>query len=175
MMKERWAAVLGFAGFYEVSNIGRVQSLDRTVTSTNGSIRTTKGRILKQTLNEGYFVVSLSAGQKKRLAKVHQLVLEAFKGLPPKGMICRHRNGHSTDNRLSNLRYGTHLQNQRDRRRHATDPKGSRNGRAKLTEENVTELRQNYQGIYGELVAYARKFGVHTLTIKRALRGENWR
>jgi hypothetical protein len=55
---------------------------------------------------------------KDRKLNVHALVLTAFVGPKPDGMECRHLNGNLLDNRLENLRWGTHSDNERDKRIH---------------------------------------------------------
>lgn len=108
---ELWRPVVGWEGLYEVSDQGRVRSLPRT---------TTKGRVLKLRLAEGYPAVSLSKEAVVRTRKVHKLVIEAFIGPCPEGLEVRHLNGVSTDARLLNLRYGTRSENARDRVLHGT-------------------------------------------------------
>jgi len=72
----------------------------------------------------------------------HQLVLLAFVGPRPAGMVGRHvLNNDPNDNRLDNLAYGTQGQNARDKEQHGTAQKGAKHPRAKLTEELVREIR----------------------------------
>ena len=106
-MVERWMPVRGFEGLYEVSDLGRVRSIDRIVRCARGrGHRTIPGRTLKvKTERRGYQVVALmplSGGY--RYLSVHRLVLEAFVGTSPSDQHeCRHGNGAYGDNRLSNL------------------------------------------------------------------------
>lgn len=64
--------------------------------------------------------VYLTRNSKKMTAKVHQLVLEAFVGPRPEGMVTRHLNGDPSDNRLTNLAWGTHAENNADTVQHGT-------------------------------------------------------
>ena len=125
-MTEEWRPVVGYEQFYEVSNLGRVRSLPRTVTIRGGGTSRRDGRIRKLTTHpRGHLIVSLRApGQKMFCAKVHRLVLEAFVGPCPDGMECCHNNGDPADNRVENLRWGTHTENIHDRRRHHTNRNG---------------------------------------------------
>jgi hypothetical protein len=76
---------------------------------------------LKQQLHpDGHLVVDLRNGGKRRMAKVHQLVLEAFVGSRPGGMEGCHNNGDGTDNRVENLRWDTPSENNFDLVRHGT-------------------------------------------------------
>lgn len=103
---ELWRAVVGYEGFYEVSDQGRVRSVPR---------RKTRGRILKQILSTtGYPQVTLSKESVARPKKVHLLVMAAFVGPRPEGLEIRHLSGIKTDNRVINLQYGTHSENMLD-------------------------------------------------------------
>lgn len=66
----------------------------------------------------GYNFVKLSRDKKAHPMYVHRLILEAFVGRRPPGMEARHLNGVPTDNRLANLCWGTHSENEADKARH---------------------------------------------------------
>ena len=113
---EIWKDVPGYEGKYQVSNMGRVKSLERKVRSVNWYtgkefFRTVQERILKpgSLCTSGHLSVVLGHGEIGR--PVHQLVMKAFIGNPPDGMEVCHINGDPTDNRLENLRYGTRTEN----------------------------------------------------------------
>jgi hypothetical protein len=88
-------------------------------------------------------MVTLHLGQKTSTVhrSVHQLVLEAFGGPRPEGLQVRHKDGDRRNNALENLAWGTGKENAVDRVRHRTDPQGERNPFAKLTEEQVRQIR----------------------------------
>lgn len=116
-MTEIWKPVVGHEGYYEVSSIGRVRSLDMTV----GKRGKRKGRILRPATNaNGYKKVVLSVKEKKRYTTVHILMLESFVGPRPKGHVACHANDIPDDNRLENLRWDTHSGNRRDSIRNGT-------------------------------------------------------
>lgn len=106
---ERWIPVVGFEGIYEVSSLGRVQSLDRIVLGKR--TRFFKGQELKQRLARGgYPTVQLrnaNAGRIFPAIAVHRLMALAFLGPPPDGCdrVC-HINDDKTDNRVENLMWG---------------------------------------------------------------------
>lgn len=122
-----WRAIPGWSGYYEVSDDGQVRSLDRTVefVSRWGTVghRRFPGRTLKlTTLFTGYHQVELNAGEGRVTRDlVHRLVLAAFVGPCPDGQEVRHLNGIRDDNKLLNLTYGTHSENQRDQALHGTN------------------------------------------------------
>lgn len=111
MNKETWKDVLGYAGLYQVSDLGRVRSLGRECNSKNGSKQRKKERILTQEITvHGYCRVRLfdAEGNAKHFA-VHRLVINAFVGV----LDCdvNHINEIKTDNRLVNLEYCTRKYN----------------------------------------------------------------
>lgn len=116
--QEQWRPVVGFEGLYEVSNIGRVRSLDRQIGNGARGTRFMRGRLLsaKPGSKNGYLYVSV--GNTRRL--VHRLVLEAFVGPCPEGMECCHNDSNRTNNRVENLRWGTRFDNCQDIREAGT-------------------------------------------------------
>jgi hypothetical protein len=117
---ERWLPVPGYEGLYEVSDQGRVRSLDRRVATARGD-RITRGQVLKPSPSRGYQIVPLSKKGVARRTSVHLIVLAAFVGPRPSGLECCHGNGVRSDNRLENLRWDTRSENQRDAVRHGTN------------------------------------------------------
>lgn len=89
-----------------------------------------------------YQAVVLYKNGKRCQRKIHHLVLETFVGFRPRGMQCRHLNGDPSDNRLENLKWGTHSENQQDSVRHGThvNNNGERNGMSKLSNAEVREV-----------------------------------
>lgn len=134
-----WAPVNGFIGFYEVSSDGLVRSLDR-IDKRGYRI---KGRQLKLKLDAyGYHIVALYGIDKKRDAKVHHLVLEAFVGLRPDATYeACHGDGVKTNNDVSNLRWDTRIANQADRWLHGAMRFGESHQNAKLTDEQVKSIK----------------------------------
>lgn len=128
--QETWLPVVGYENRYEVSNLGGVRSVTRVVEQINtwGKLvrRTLRGKMLAQIDRGGYKGVTLSANDIPTIRKIHRLVLEAFVGPCPDGMLTRHLNGNPSDNRLSNLKWGTPVENAGDSIRHGTNDKTRR-------------------------------------------------
>lgn len=112
---EQWRPIPGYEGSYEVSDQGRVRSLDRLIIYSNGDRHHTKGRIKSASDNgNGYLTVTLSRHNSDVRRYIHRLVLEAFVGPAPEGMEACHENAKRYDNRLSNLRWDTKIENSKD-------------------------------------------------------------
>ena len=100
---EEWLNIYGYPE-YQVSNYGRVKSLERKVKCKNG-YRTVRERILKPININGYYRVQLSSDGKKKYMLVHRLVGQAFLPNPYNLPEVNHKNEIKTDNRLENLEY----------------------------------------------------------------------
>ncbi len=150
-MPERWLPVPGWGGCYEVSDMGRVRSVDRVVIYSDGRRYSYRG--------------------KARL--VHQLVLEAFAVPRPRGEQARHGPGGATDNRLVNLCWGTGVENMADKERDGTLLRGDSHQGARLTEAIVLKCRRRY--VAGETqTALAAEYGVSVGCMSFAVRGITW-
>ena len=118
----------------------------------------------------GYMNVFLGRGNGRR---VHRLVLEAFVGPCPEGLEACHSNGDPTDNRLENLRWGTHEDNHQDRVKHGTLNQGERAGGVKLTAEQVRNIRSlAARGVLQKDLA--QRYGVTKQTVSKIVKGERW-
>ena len=93
----------------------------------------------------------------KRTFRVHRLVCEAWHGRPPteKHQVA-HWDGNKANNHFGNLRWATPQENSHDCVRQGIDPVGVRNGRPKLSEADVREIRATYKGGYRNLKSFAR-------------------
>jgi len=120
---EKWLPVPGYEGHYEVSDMGRVRSLDREVLHADGVLHRKCGRVLRPWIGakNGYPCVSLKMNGKRTGWCVHRLVALAFLGNPANGHEVCHSNGDRSDARLGNLRWDTHSANMCDRRKDGTD------------------------------------------------------
>lgn len=159
---ENWLPVVGYEGIYEVSDLGRVRSVDRI--DARGWRR--KGRVLRQHFNHDYLKVSLCG----KSWQVHRLVIEAFRGAPGPGEECCHNNGDGRDNRLANLRWGTKQDNMRDRSLHGT----ARRPESALTEADVQEIDMLRAGGCSTR-QIARRKGLSKSQVHRIVTREHWK
>lgn len=116
-MIEIWKEVPGYEGYYEVSNMGNVRSMTRTVTKSNGVQQTRVSRMLpKKETADGYWDVRLCRDAIRKGYRVHRLVAMAFLP-PPDGNIddyeVHHKDANRKNNCLDNLEWVTHVENVR--------------------------------------------------------------
>jgi hypothetical protein len=149
-MQEKWKGIKGFENEYQVSDQGRIKSLARLVGARGGSTRLTVERILSPGNNKGakrkhgYLWVMLRRptpdGIELKKQYVHRLVLQTFEGDKP-GLQVNHRNGITTDPRLSNLEWMTQAQNVRHKVLNGLTCRGADHPSSKVTDDQVREIR----------------------------------
>ncbi|MCU1680914.1 MAG: hypothetical protein JWQ81_1653 [Amycolatopsis sp.] len=115
---EVWRPVARYEGIYEVSDIGRVRSLERI-----GTFGRRWPSVLRRThINvTGYRALPLYRGDGGASHRIHRLVCEAFHGTPLPGQVVRHLDGDCLNNCAENLTWGTFSENSRDAVRHRTN------------------------------------------------------
>jgi len=184
--EERWLPVVGFEGTYEVSDHGRVRSLDRVISFTarwkSGIVRTIQtkkpGMMLKPGIaSHGYPTVALSrceGGQRLYGSHcVHILVLTAFTGPCPPGLEACHNDGNRKNPYLNNLRWDTREANAADAATHGTRSIGSRRPNAKLGEDDARKIFQ-LRGVVPQS-ELADQFGVSPSAIQAIHDGRSWK
>lgn len=121
---EIWKDIKGYEGFYQVSNLGRVKSLERDVYHPRGTIiRHMEEKILVQNIGKlGYAYVNLNLNGKRKTIKTHRLVAEAFIPNPENKPQVNHKDEVKSNNVVDNLEwcsaqenanYGTRIQRQK--------------------------------------------------------------
>lgn len=109
---EVWKDVQGYEGLYQVSNLGRVRSLDRTIIDSIGRKRLYKGKLLKPIIdNHGYFEVLLYKGTNRKPPHIHRLVAQTFLPNPKKLPCINHIDENKQNNAVSNLEWCSYKYN----------------------------------------------------------------
>lgn len=106
-MEEIWKDIKNYENYYQVSNTGKIRSLDRVIKDIR-SERLYKGKVLKQSLcNWGYLTVSLKKSSKSKKFFVHRLVAEAFLPNPNMMEVVNHKDENKLNNCADNLEWST--------------------------------------------------------------------
>lgn len=175
MSEEIWKPIEGY-DYYEVSNKGRVRSLDREISFSTYKYDTDyvkKGRILKPVIStSGYYTVSLIGNDKSRkVCRIHRLVAQAFIPNPNNYPIINHKNEIRTDNRVENLEWCTPMYNN-----HYSNV-GKKVGEKLKNNEVLSkpviqyDLKGNFIAEYPSIKEAERQTGIQDISIGNCCRG----
>lgn len=157
MNDEEWRPIPGFEGSYSVSNLGRVRRDPQLMTLHPKRFK--------------YLGYTISKPGRRSSHWVHTLVATVFLGPRPAGHHIHHKNGNHLDNSVENLEYlpaAVHMRLPKTR-----EARGSRNGRAKLTDEAVRAIRAIPRREV-KWDALAAQYGVSRHAIRAVRTGESW-
>jgi hypothetical protein len=184
-LEEIWRDVEGYKGYYQVSNLGNVRSLERTITTKRGYEFKCKAKTLQPTKARGYQTLRLRKNQKYKSFLVHRLVAIAFLPNPEGKKEVNHIDGNKENNRLDNLEWATHQENLIHAYANGLTKgpnvngkmNGEGNGQAKLTEERVKFIRENATLNGGDFPAskLAKMFNVAPRTVYDAIYVRRWK
>lgn len=178
--KELWKSIKGYEGLYEVSNQGRIRSVDRLCSRNIVGLEnyTKRGRVLKpRHQRQGYVLVALwnKKGERKDIL-THRLVAKTFIKNPKEKKTVNHKNGAKDDNRVENLEWATQLENNRHSRESGfftKDKKGENNPSAKLEERDVRMVKMACEmGLSNKTIAGIFKVSKSAIGLIRT--GRNW-
>ena len=134
-MEEIWKDIKGYEGYYQISNMGNVKSLERTVTKSNGVVQIRKERIMnKRESTDGYYIAKLNVNNHSKSIAIHRLVAQHFIPNPDNLPEVNHIDTNRKNNRVDNLEWCTHKDNVRysaDKGHYRNNKFGSNNGRAR--------------------------------------------
>lgn len=155
-MNEVWQSIKGYEGLYEVSNTGKVRSLDRVVRTKNGNTQTYYGK--EKTLsNNGtdYYFVTLYKNNKGKRFYIHRLVYSTFVEGIPEGLTINHIDYDKSNNTVENLELMTRSENSGNTRKTVGRTVGQYDLEGKLirTYSSPKEVRETteYKNIYHNL------------------------
>lgn len=108
---EQWKQVVGYEGLYEVSDNGRIRSIDRAIKRCDGVEWQLQGVVRVQPIDKrGYPSVVLSKDGVRKTHRVHRIVMDAFAPSGRKREV-NHIDGNKINNRLENLEWATSSEN----------------------------------------------------------------
>ena len=170
-MCEIWKDIKGYEGHYQVSNMGRVKSLKRTILKSNGRYDTKPERILKIQYNErnNIYEVHLKLNRKRKCHKIHRLVADTFIPNPENKPEVNHIDGRRENNKVENLEWATtsenlhHAYNKLER---TVVRSGSRKRKCKSISKEGNEQ------IYKSIAEASRLTGISETQIRRILNKE---
>lgn len=157
MEKEIWRPIKGYEGLYEVSNLGRVKSIERYILSGKGyGLHKYGGKVLKSGSSNGYLRVSLCKDKHIGHFSVHRLVAEAFIPNPDSKPEIDHINTVRNDNRVENLQWVTKQENARNpissKKRRDNWRSGAEKLKGRLNKKSIPIVAVNIKT--GEVVFY---------------------
>src|SRR3990167_9270823 len=183
MGKETWKDIPFIHG-YQISDCGNLRSFRAGNGYTGQCLNSiphpiTPGRYTARRNKLGYMCINyrilLPDGHyKHKTMSLHKAVMLTFVGPCPDGLEIRHLNGDISDNHLANLAYGTHQENMADKKIHGTELIGSKSFSAKLIENDVLIIRQQYAkgGITQQQLA--TEYGLSSTAMGELLLGHHW-
>jgi len=170
---EEWRDITNLKG-YQVSSFGNIRTL-WIARGRRGVEITDQWRVVRSHDEGGYLRFNVTRSRKVTRFSVHQCVCEAFHGKRPPLKEAAHfpdRNRHN--NRADNLSWKTPKENQADRKIHGTDSAGEKNGRSKLTESVVREIRNLYKD-RRDYTAIGSIYGISMTAARRVINFISWK
>lgn len=175
-MTEIWKEIEGYEGFYEVSNLGNVRSLDRMVFNPKSGMTLRKGVSLKYSKNhKGYKYVGLTRdGKRSGLKFIHRLVAKAFIDNPENKPQVNHIDGNKVNNCANNLEWMTDGENQKHAKDNFLKCVNDKHKDSVLTNEHVLFLPRLFEiGMNQGMIA--KIYGVDRHVIMNILKGVSYR
>ena len=168
MKTEIWKDVVGYEGWYSVSNMGRVRR-DKVYQYSRA------GKIIKHNRASLYPAVSLSKNNKVTTKRVHAIVARAFLGERSEGMEVNHIDSKKRNPELSNLEYVTKSENAIHAFQNGTRAIGSKHCQSKLLEKDIIKIRKLYVPYKNSQYKLAKQFNISRGSISSILSGRTWR
>lgn len=174
---EEWKRINVFDKIFEVSSLGRVRSVDTIKISTlRGTIYTypRNGKIRKlSTDKRGYSRISVN----DKTVRIHRLVAEAFHPNPNNLPQVNHINGIKSDNRSVNLEWCTNEYNMHHAivNGHAKKAKGVKHGLAKLTKQQVIEIRRIFNSTKISHIELGKRFNISNVSIQKIVTNKSYK
>lgn len=174
--KEVWKDIKDYEGFYQVSNFGRVRSLDRIIESEHRSPQFMKGNIKKVTRrDDGYEYAVLYKKNKGKNKYIHRLVAKAFVPNPNKLPIINHIDENPSNNHPSNLEWCDHQYNLTygDKVQRVTNSEGYKERTKRIRKPIYVIDKNGNKKRFDSLTSAANELSLDQPSISACLRGRN--
>lgn len=168
---EIWKDLPGSEGTYQVSNLGRIKSLEREVRRGQNIIMRLPEKVLSTRKHVGYENITLRIDGKTKVCSVHRLVAKTFLQNPNNYKAVNHIDGNKLNNNLSNLEWCSYSQNMKHA--YKTGLKVAKNG-AKLSAAQVAEIRTLCVSSNLTLKQIGERFGVSKAAISKIKNRKSW-
>jgi hypothetical protein len=175
-MEEIWKDIEGFEGYYQVSNLGRVKGLERTVKHYTGGIKKLNQIILKLCKDfKGYFNIQLSKNGISKTYKAHRLVAKHFIPNFENKLEVNHKNGVKTDNSAINLEWCSCSENIIHAFKTGLKKaiRGEKNGNSKITENIAYNIKYNTDGLSQKEIA--NQYEISQSLVSSIKNGKKWK
>lgn len=171
---EHWRDIVGYEGYYQVSDMGRIKSLDRVVIDKRGFEKRIHERIMKQEVCHSYFTVHFRKNCTDKRFFVHRLVASCFLDDYKQDLEVNHIDGNKLNNVIENLEIVTKIENIRHAiRTGLLKQYGEDSVKSKFSNAQADIIRTEYQnGAMQEELA--NKYGVAISTIGKIIRYESY-
>jgi len=177
-MKEIWKDIKGYEGQYQISNLGRVKSLARIqkIGLRNIKIKPLKEIILKQSKStSGYYQVCLCKNSVKKTHAIHKLVAKHFILNENNKKQVNHIDGNKTNNFYKNLEWCSYHENLRHAIKNGLRAVNEKNGRAKLKNIEVLQIRQLYKTGKYTHAQLGEMYGIASSTTQQVISRRYWK
>lgn len=168
-MEEIWKPVIGYEGWYEISNLGRIK---RVMVGRSTRIN----RILKSSINKkGYAYVKLFKHKVGRCVKVNRLVASVFLRNPNNKKLVHHKNGIKNMDHADNLEWVTDRENKLYAIRDFGHYLGENNGKTKLKEFEVLEILKLTKTTNLTHASISKQYNISVQTIHNISMRRTWK
>lgn len=172
---EIWKDIKGFEGYYQVSDLGRIRSLDRYVNNSISGKRLLRGMVMKIYTfpRTGYCLVTLKNCGAKTIF-IHRLVAEAFIPNPDNKPEINHKDGDKTNNQASNLEWSTRQENiDHSWETGLIKNFGENHSHSIFTEKQILEIRENKDNLKQRQLA--ELYGTTQPVISKIVNRTRWK
>lgn len=158
-----------------IANMKKIPGFNNYIVDKEGKIYSLiSNKIMTPMKNKsGHLYIIARVNKKGKKLFVHRAVLLAFRGEAPIGEETRHLDGNPNNNNISNLKWGTRLENMLDKKAHGNQSYGEKHPSAKLTEKNVIEIRERIKKETAR--SLGKTYGVSHTAIIRAAKHIKWK